>query len=162
MICELCGKETERTRTIYIEGTKLNVCAECARFGDPETRDEGKIGPKPQIVQRLERRERRMRSKDVYGQEESLELAEDYPQRIRQARMSRDWKQETLASKINEKKSVINKLESGDMRPNDELVAKLERTLGIKLKEKISLAKPEVKQAYSKGLTLGDFVKAEK
>ena len=103
-----------------------------------------------------------MRSKDVYSQEESLELAEDYPQRIRQARMSRDWKQETLASKINEKKSVINKLESGDMRPNDELVAKLERILGIKLKEKISLTKPEAKQAYSKGLTLGDFVKAEK
>lgn len=162
MICELCGKETERTKVVFIEGTRLSVCMECARFGEARPSTEGAQAPKPMITQRLEKRERRMRGKDIYKDEENLELVEDYPQRIREARMARNWKQEVLAAKINEKKSVINKLESGDIRPDDELVHKLERALGIKLKEKVPVVKPEKKVAYSRGLTLGDLIKLEK
>jgi len=162
MICELCGKETERTKAVFIEGTRLTVCMECARFGETRVSPKGTQAPKPLITQRLEKRERRMRGRDVYSDEENLELVEDYPQRIREARTARNWKQEVLAAKINEKKSVINKLESGDIRPDDELVHKLERALGIKLKEKAPVVKLERKEAYSRGLTLGDLIKLEK
>jgi putative transcription factor len=162
MICELCGKETPKTRTVLVEGTELKVCPECAKFGEDRSTTKKETGPKAQIAQRLERRERRMRSRDVYSQGETLELAEDYSNRIRKARMSRDWKQEDLASKINEKKSVITKIESGHMRPSDSLIGKLEKALGITLMEKVPLMKPDAKQSSSKGMTLADFVKVEK
>jgi putative transcription factor len=162
MMCELCGKEAQRLNTALIEGTELKVCPECAKFGESQSTTKAETGPKTHIVQRLEKRERRMKTKDVYSQEEMVELAEDYPKRIREARMARDWKQETLAAKINEKKSVITNLESGHIKPNDALISKLERTLGITLKEKVPVLKTEIKQGTSKGMTLGDFIRTEK
>lgn len=162
MMCELCGKETQRLRTVLIEGTELKVCPECAKFGESQSTTKAEAGPKTHIVQRLEKRERRMKTKDVYTQEEMVELAGDYPKRIREARMARDWKQETLAAKINEKKSVITNLESGHIKPNDALISKLERTLSIILKEKVPVLKTEIKQGVSKGMTLGDFIRNEK
>lgn len=163
MLCELCGKETERTTRIFIEGTTLNVCRDCAKFG--EVRKSGKKESTPQtvITKRLEIREKRMKPKDVYESEETtLELVPDYPRIIREARMARDWKQETLAAKINEKVSVINKIERGDMRPDDALVKKLEKELGIKLMEKVPIIKTETKSSTAKGLTLGDIIKLKK
>ncbi len=162
MMCELCGKETEKVVTIHIEGTELKVCPECAKFGDERSGGKTKTATHPHIAQRLERRERRMKTRDVYSQGGSIELAEDYPMRIRKARMAREWKQETLASKINEKKSVITKIESGHMRPPDPLVQKLERVLEVSLKEKVPIMKTDSKTPSSKRMTLADFVKVEK
>ena len=34
MICEMCGKEVPLTKTVVIEGSRLNVCPNCARFGE--------------------------------------------------------------------------------------------------------------------------------
>ncbi|MFP4545844.1 MAG: multiprotein bridging factor aMBF1 [Methanomassiliicoccales archaeon] len=162
MICELCGKETDKGRTVYVEGSRLSVCPECARFGDSEGPAKGETAAKPEIAQRLEKRERRMRTKDVYRDEEPMELAEDYPQRVKSARVQKNWKQEDLAAKINEKKSVIHKIEGGDMRPNDSLVAKLEKELDIRLMEKVPMVQSETKKQSSKGMTLGDLIKIKK
>lgn len=159
MICEMCGRESDKLRTVSIEGTVLKVCGQCSKFGDEVTPGGTEVKKKTAIEQRLERRERRMRSRDVYQAEESYDLATDFPERIRQARMARDWKQETLAAKINEKKSVIHNLEAGDMRPDDALVKKLEKALGIKLMEKVPIIKTQAKSGSSKGLTLGDLIK---
>lgn len=41
-----------------------------------------------------------------------------------------------LATKINEKQSVINDYESGKAVPNQQVLAKLERALGVKLRGK--------------------------
>lgn len=99
-----------------------------------------------------------MTPKDVYAEAGQLELTEDFPQKIRSARESRGWKQADLGAKINEKASVIAKLESGTITPGDTLVRKLERELGIKLKEQVQPVAMK-KQAVSSGLTLGDLVK---
>ena len=89
------------------------------------------------IKRRLEFRERRMTSKDVFEQSGEKELVEDYHKRIQQARNNLGWNQEHLGQKINERKSVISKLESRSMKPDDKLVRKLEKALGIKLMEVI-------------------------
>ncbi|MDH7509277.1 MAG: multiprotein bridging factor aMBF1 [Methanomassiliicoccales archaeon] len=164
MLCELCGKETARTTRVFIEGTTLNVCRECAKFGEVRKSSKKESTPPQTIItKRLEIREKRMKPKDLYESEEiTLELVPDYPRIIREARMARDWKQETLAAKINEKVSVINKIERGDMRPDDALVKKLEKELGIKLMEKVPIIKTETKTSSSKGLTLGDIIKLKK
>ncbi len=163
MICELCGKETNRTTLVFIEGSSLRVCSDCEKFGEVRKPAKKEEAAKSTIAQRLEVRERRMKSRDVYeGEETTLELVPDFPKLIREARMAREWKQETLAAKINEKTSVINKLERGDIRPVDSLVKKVEKELGIKLMERVPLIKPEAKTSGSKGLTLGDLIKLEK
>lgn len=166
MLCEMCGKESDFTKTIYVEGTKLTVCKECSRFGESQ---DGKGGgakrgaaappSRTVVTERLEARERRMRTRSIYTDEETIDLVPEYSKMIREARAAREWKQEDLAAKLNEKESVIAKLENGTMRPNDALLKKLEHELGIKLTEKVALVKAEGGRSTGKTLTLGDMIK---
>lgn len=159
MICELCGADVPRLKNVAIDATVLSVCGDCARFGDEVATPTLRRSTMPPIIaQRLEARQRRMTPKDVYAEGGEMELAEDFPQRIRTAREAREWKQSDLGAKINERASVIAKLESGALMPGDALVRKLERELGIHLKERVQPVSVK-KQAASGGLTLGDLIK---
>jgi len=159
VICELCGADVPRLKNVAIEATILAVCGDCARFGDEVASPAARQSTMPPIIaQRLELRQRRMTPKDVYTQAGELELVEDFPQRIRQAREARGWKQADLGAKINEKASVIAKLESGTMSPGDSLVRKLERELGIRLKEPVKPVAVK-KQTAGGAVTLGDLIK---
>eukprot|EP00842_Homolaphlyctis_polyrhiza_P003184 jgi/Hompol1/3867/HPOL_003398-RA len=56
---------------------------------------------------------------------------------IQQARQAKEMTQKDLATRINEKPSVINDYESGRAtNPNQQILAKLERVLGVKLRGK--------------------------
>jgi putative transcription factor len=159
MICELCGTEVSRTKNVAIESSVLAVCNDCARFGQEISTPVVRRGSLPPVIaQRLEARQRRQTPRDVYANPAVQELAEDFPMRIREARETRGWKQADLGAKINEKASVIAKLESGAMTPGDSLVKKLERELGIKLMEKLEPVVVKKAQAGG-GITLGDLVK---
>ena len=159
MICELCGADVPRTKNVAIESTVLAVCNDCAKFGDEVSTPVVRRGSTPPVIaQRLEARKRRLTPRDVYAEAGTEELAEDFPQRIRQAREARGWKQADLGAKLNEKVSVIAKLESGAISPGDALVRKLEHELGIKLKEKVEPIAMK-KQSASGALTLGDLIK---
>ena len=61
------------------------------------------------------------------------EIVQDYDDRIRSARENTEMSQEDLANELNEKASLIRKLERGDMLPSDEVQEKLENELGITL-----------------------------
>ena len=61
------------------------------------------------------------------------EIVQDYDDRIRSARENTEMSQEDLANELNEKASLIRKLERGDMLPSDEVQEKLEDELGITL-----------------------------
>jgi len=159
VICELCGADVPRLKNVAIDATILSVCSDCSRFGDEVATPALRQSTMPPIIaQRLEMRQRRMTPRDVYTQAGELELADDFPQRIRQAREARGWKQADLGAKINERVSVIAKLESGTISPGDALVRKLERELGIKLKERVEPVAAK-KPAVGGGVTLGDLIK---
>lgn len=160
MICEMCGKEMASLLPVRIEGTILSVCRDCARFGDNVKSGGKQQNSEPSVIQaRLQNRERRMKTKDVYETgEESIELAEDYSKRIKEAREKMGWKQEELAAKMNERESIVHKLESGGMHPDDALIKKVEKTLNIKLKEKVMITATET-SAKGQGLTMGDLIK---
>ncbi|KAI0781203.1 ylMBF1 [Trametes elegans] len=53
---------------------------------------------------------------------------------IQQARMDKQLSQKDCAQKINEKPSVLQDYESGRAIPNPQILAKLERVLGVKLR----------------------------
>jgi len=63
------------------------------------------------------------------------EVAQDYDARIRQAREAAGLSQSELAGQLNEKASLIRKLEQGDMLPSDSVQTKIERELDIDLTE---------------------------
>lgn len=87
-------------------------------------------------------------------------VATDFNERIRYAREDRGLSQEELAKKLNEKASVIRKLEHGDVLPNDDVQKKLERELDISLTEESGTDDSEwSSDSASEGYTLGDVVK---
>ncbi|KAG6897851.1 Endothelial differentiation- factor 1, partial [Termitomyces sp. T32_za158] len=53
---------------------------------------------------------------------------------IQDGRMALKLSQKDLAQKVNEKPSIIQDYESGKAVPNTQVLGKLERTLGIKLR----------------------------
>ncbi|XP_020266582.1 multiprotein-bridging factor 1a-like, partial [Asparagus officinalis] len=55
---------------------------------------------------------------------------------IMQARMDKKFTQAKLAQLINEKPQVIQEYESGKAIPNQQIITKLERVLGVKLRGK--------------------------
>lgn len=162
MICELCGKNVTFCKKVTIEGVQLDCCTECAKFGmESKKAVEKEPAPKPIITQRLETREKRGKPKDVLTGVEKEELVEDFGKLIRDARSKRGLSQKDLAMKINEKLTVLGKIEVGQMRPDDRMVGKLEKELGIKLREKV-VETQVAKGMGTSALTLADLIKMQK
>ena len=55
---------------------------------------------------------------------------------IQQGRQQKNLTQKELAAKINEKPQIINEYESGKAIPNDQIMGKIERAIGLKLRGK--------------------------
>lgn len=68
---------------------------------------------------------------------------------IQQARAGKNWKREEFATKICEKVQVVTDYENGSAIPNNQILSKMERALGIKLRGKEkgqALAPPQPKK----------------
>ena len=167
MPCEMCGKEVPRLRRIQIGSSVLEVCNECARFGSEVHREAPAAepvanGPAAMASPPRPHQATAPRKRDALSSGEE-ELAEDYAKRISKARQGRGWTQEDLAKRLNEKKSVISRLETGEMRPPEKLIKRIEKELGIKLKERVEFQVDTAKKGVGRGgVTLGDLIKMEK
>ncbi|MBU4031504.1 MAG: TIGR00270 family protein [Candidatus Thermoplasmatota archaeon] len=163
MICEMCGTEVPRTKLVMVEGAAVGVCQRCEKFASsPAVKTKDGAVVLPDVAERLDTREKRRKERDIYEPTGEKELAVDYSQRIRVARQKLGMNQEELGRLINEKKGVIVNIENGTMIPNDKLIGTLERTLKISLREVVEDSGEIKKAEYSRGLTLGDFIKTEK
>ncbi|MFO7619138.1 MAG: multiprotein bridging factor aMBF1 [Thermoplasmata archaeon] len=158
----MCGAEVPRTKLVMVEGAAVGVCQRCERFASsPAVKTKDGEVVLPDVAVRLDTREKRRTERDIYETAGEKELALDYSERIRKARQKLGMTQEELGKLINEKKGVIVNIENGSMIPNDRLIATLEKTLKISLREVVE-AQGEVKKAdSSRGLTLGDFIKVK-
>jgi putative transcription factor len=142
MLCEMCGNEVESTSRIRIEQSVLQLCPGCSKFGTPvdpppkpaeEAPRPTRGGPAPAAPRSAPRR-RRLEERDLYTEIGELELARDWGQRVRKAREALVWTPEELGKRLNEKKSVVLKIESGGLHPPDALVRKLEHLLKVRLR----------------------------
>jgi putative transcription factor len=166
--CEMCGAETHSPNTVKIEGAELQVCDDCAEFGTEVTTQETSSTSTKYSTKSTGSSSSRSattggsggsggRRRDLYDEME--ELAADYHDRIRNAREASDLTQEELANQINEKVSLIRKLEHGDMQPSDEVQSKLESHFGISLTASSEGSEEDWDSGGSdSGLTLGDMV----
>jgi|SRR5579871_3141194 len=144
MLCEMCGKDVEVPNTVRVEGTTLQVCNDCRRFGTavgadgaplPAAQGSGGGASAPVAIdERLRVRARRMEERDLFQELPEMELLPDWPKRIRQAREKLGWSPEDLGKKLNEKKSLVLKLESGGFHPPDATVRKVEHLLKVRLR----------------------------
>lgn len=169
MPCEMCGNEGP-LKTAMIEGNKMRVCNDCAKFGEvveppssssPPSGGSPSSGNQPNIQAGLGKPKRQKKRRDVFSDNQKV-LVEDYGQRIREARQTKDLTPEELADQINEKKSLISHVERNDHHPSDELVKKLERALDVTLMEKpkhTEMAQNPTKGASAGKVTLGDLLK---
>ena len=138
MECEICGKSVPEDNPIKakIEGSVMIVCKECSRLGKIQTEP-----PKPKFVKPNKKSKKRPKTNQTRkysrNDEPQEELIEDFNNEIRKAREAKDWSREDLGLKINERVSVITRIETGKMTPDIKLTKKLEKALNIKLLEKI-------------------------
>jgi len=162
MICEMCGKEVPLTKSVIVMGSKLNVCPNCSKFGeDYRANQSGTPISSTVIEQRLERREKRMQTKDIYAGTATVELIDDFGGVIREAREAKGMDLEAFASSILEKKGTISKIESNSLIPDDKLIKKIEKALGIKLTETVQSGVTVGGGNNSNRMTLGNFIKKE-
>jgi putative transcription factor len=163
--CEVCGcRINGKPFNVLIEGARLTVCSECAKHG--------KIcydQPKPKPVLSAPRATPvtfKVRTKPQPPPvDTSLELVEDFGTKVRKAREKLGLSHEELGKKINEKVSLLRKIETGKMTPDDKLTATLEHVLKVKLimsakEEKVPQSK--VSKKSSRELTLGDLIQLGK
>lgn len=158
----MCGKDVPSIRRALIEGTTMSVCGNCVKFGVEQAGAATEVTGRSRITASLERRAVRSQARDIYAGDE-MELAEDYGERVRKARVARGLSVEDLGKKLNERVNILAKVEAGTYHPDDSLVAKLEKEFGIKLKEKVERPAGVGGQAKAgdKALTLGDLIKKQ-
>jgi putative transcription factor len=157
--CEMCGREAPLRQAI-VEGTRMALCPNCVKFGVEVAGHATEVTGRSRILQSLDAREARSKPKDIFAQSES-EIVEDFGKRIRDARNRKGVTQEELARRLNERQSVLSRVEAGMQRPADDLARKLERELAITLYEKAPAAEAETRTAVKGTFTLGDLIKRE-
>lgn len=163
MQCEVCGRFIEgMSYRAVIEGAKMTVCGSCAKLGSVSWETAPPAKPVSRAVKRkpiLPPRISVKKPQPPLSQE--LELAPDFNLHVRKARERLGLSHEDLGRKISERVSVLKKVESGKMIPDNRLANKLERTLKIKLL--VPPSEPKVQQptlvALRHQTTLGDVVK---
>jgi len=173
--CEMCGAERPSLTTTKVEGAELELCDDCKEFGTAvrtessgsastkystsgsSSSSSGSSGSSGGGTSSSSSSGGRSRRRDMF--DDMDEVATDYDARIRQAREDRGLSQEDLAKKLNEKASLIRKLERGDVLPSDDVQRKLERELDIALTEGVDEDDGEWSSGGSTTTTLGDVVK---
>ncbi|MFH1473396.1 MAG: multiprotein bridging factor aMBF1 [Candidatus Aenigmatarchaeota archaeon] len=136
--CVLCGSKA--TRKAKVEGSVLDVCDECVKFGKE--------------IPKIEIRKKEMKTTQIEEMEQ--ELVKDFHKIIRKSREKKKLTQDDLAKKLKEKASVIKRIEEG-WKPSMKLIKKLERFFEIKLREKLEESVLD-KRTGSRNLTIGDIV----
>ena len=153
-MCEMCGAE-ENLFKAEIEGSKLNVCGTCAKFGKI-------IGPIKQQVRERPRPIRRFEPVEEEKKKIIWIVGSDFAEKIRKKREKLGLKQEDFAKKISEKESIVHKLETGEFTPSLKLARKLEVLLGIKLIESYEEEEKITAKEETEEFTIGDVIKIKK
>lgn len=147
MECEVCGRSIEKPMYVCIEGTEMRTCSGCAKFGVQLKKGE----PVPQKTFASRSQE-----------EEVIACVQGYGAMMRKARERLGLTQEELGKRINEKLSVITRLESEKMVPDENLAKKLERSLGVKVLEKADEKLVEKAIQRRSEFTIGDMINAKR
>lgn len=161
--CPICGSIIwGKGQRVLLEGAKITVCHNCAQHGTkiqkpPNSTLIKKSYQKPQKKQGLK--------KDIV---DNLDIIPDYAKKIRNKRDSLGLNQDQFAQKLNEKPSLLRRIEAGKVEPTIKLAKKIEEVYNLKLlkiSDEIEANLQDTKfMKKSTGASLGDiaFIKKKK
>lgn len=147
--CQLCGEETDSTTKTKIEGAVLQVCDSCAEMGE-EVKTTSK---KKKRKKKKKRRRRRKRNEEV--------LINDYGKKVKQAREEKRLSISELADDLNEKESLLKKIEQQELKPEKSLAQKLEKKFNLELYTVPEAWDQETDSGDSRSATLGDVAEVK-
>ncbi len=152
MVCDMCGAQGKLYRTI-VEGAELSLCHECSSFGKVTG----------VIEQKIESGEVPKKNAHIEPQQQEVMdiMVDDYAQKIREKRQSMGLSQEEFAKRINEKESLVQKIESGHFEPPIGLAKKIGSFLKIKLVEEYEEKHERLSHSRTDSFTVGDFIKVK-
>lgn len=159
MQCEICGKNIIKNIYVSLDGAVLSVCEECSKYGSVV-----KESKPPRSSERGARESIKEGFEPIRGSREPekiYQLKPDYSEIIKSEREKRNLRQEALARILSEKPSVISKLETGKMEPDQRLIKKIEKLFGLELMELTEEGGSKIVQRGS-DLTLGDIINVKK
>lgn len=145
----MCGSIGKLYKTI-VEDAQLNVCHECSKLG--------------KVIDVVKQDDVEVRtSRNDYSQPGTMQIVvNDYAEKIRKKREILGLKQEDLAKKINEKESLMQKIESGHFEPSIGLAKKIGKFLKIKLIEDYQEEHGNRTKTKIDSFTIGDLIKIKK
>lgn len=156
MICEICGQHFSTGVRLELEGSVVTACGNCSGYG--------KVVALISTVKERPKKivETKTRVYEMQDFESEVTLVEDFGLKVKQAREKRGLKQGDLARLINEPESLVHRVEAGRFEPGENLVKKLERSLGVKLTVKVDGVPKLVGKTGVDVVTLGDVVVIKK
>ncbi|MHA1154695.1 MAG: multiprotein bridging factor aMBF1 [Candidatus Heimdallarchaeota archaeon] len=183
MSCEMCGTFVGPDLVeLKVDNVRMLLCRECSKFGTKASSNShgliddseesavtfvksnpGGKGPSVSHVKtktgiQQQSTTRRKRYRDSLDSDEVL--VEDYGTVIKNARKAKGLSLEDFAQMINEKLSLMQKIEKSEFNPPQKILVKIERKLHITLREEASA--PIYTGTSVKSTTLGDVVKLKK
>ena len=131
---------------IYVEGNLIRVCKSCSKRGKP-SKSQSEIQRKPAMRPEIQRkpamrpeiqrkpamRPRKTERLDRITLDDSSILINNFFEVIRNSRMAIGLSHEQLGLQIKERASLLRKIESGSLKPDEVLSKKLERFFRINL-----------------------------
>jgi putative transcription factor len=165
--CPVCGSIIwGKGERVLLEGAKITVCHNCAQHGikiqkTPTNTQTKKTSP----YNKKEAPKRQFVKKDSI---DGLEIIPDYAKKIRVKRSSLGLNQDQFAQRLNEKPSLLRRIEAGKVEPTIKLAKKIEDVYKIKILKKTDEIEANVQNnKYMKktnGTSLGDiaFIKKKK
>jgi putative transcription factor len=163
----MCGREIyARPITIKIEGAELLVCPACAKHGKPVVKNKPRSAPtssrtssqRPSYSSRTSSSQPR-RSKSFGA---SKELVSDYAEKLRLARQKMKLTQKDVSIQTKISVSELQSIETGKMRPSDDLISRLEKFFNIKITEEVKAFGTKDQKKGPAFQTLGDIVVIKK
>jgi putative transcription factor len=125
--CEICGTQIlEYGEKVYVEGNLITVCKTCSKRGKP-LKNQQEIQRKPAM------RPKKIEKLDRITFDDSAILINNFSEVIRNSRMANGLTHEQLGLLIKERVSLLRKIESGTLKPDEGLSRKLERFFRINL-----------------------------
>jgi putative transcription factor len=145
--CEICGAKTNDVYIVDVEDVELRVCTKCAKGKKIVSKVVGKNATQKFVKS---------------SKSEEPQLVENYGLLIHNARESMKLPIKVLAEMINEKETLLLRVEQQRTLPTLQLAKKLEKALGIKLAETEQQNENVVFSKKGDKATLGDFINGKK
>ncbi|HIP66526.1 MAG TPA: TIGR00270 family protein [Candidatus Nanopusillus sp.] len=146
MICEICGKKSDKLSTIMVDGAILHVCSECRKYGREVEIKYGKVD---------EIRKPKVTTVPIYDEE----IVDNYHIILRKYREEKGLTQEEMAKILNIKSSTYRSIEEGKIKPTIDLAKKIEKILKIKIIKKVILFEEGENKSFE--LTVADIIRLE-